>query len=163
MNSKHSLIQTATKEESPLTQESQGNTWDNKTAIKETKMKLTTFVASVLLSSSLLATDVQAKPDMTEEQLEKARKTALSLKPPVDFDELMSEAERLGVDCKGELSHRVVLKTCKLNVESAQSRERQAKLDRDIEGLRKENAMLDAELKKRVDELANMADKKLNE
>lgn len=61
------------------------DTQDNITA-KETAGKLSLLMGAVLLSSSvLLGTEAFAKPGITEEQLEKARQTALQLKPPVDL------------------------------------------------------------------------------
>jgi hypothetical protein len=50
------------------------------------------------------------------------------MKPPVDFDAMLDEAGRLGVVCEGDLTRRAILKMCKLDVETAQSRERQARL-----------------------------------
>lgn len=82
----------------------------------------------------------------------------------------MSEAERLEVDCEGDLTRRAIIKMCKMDVEAAQSRERQAelrednaRLDADIDRLREDNARLDEELRKKVEALANMAEKKLNQ
>lgn len=123
---------------------------------KETKMKLTTLATSVLISSALVAGSAQARPNMTDEELTKARHTASQLKPAINLDELLDEADRLGVICDGDLGHRVVLKTCAGNVKIAQSRERQAKLDED-------NAKLDQELKDKVNALAKSVDKKLNQ
>jgi hypothetical protein len=103
--------------------------------------------ALILSTTSLLASQALARPDMTPEQLTKAREVASQMKPPVDFDALLAEADRLDVECKGDLTKRIVIKTCKGYVETAQikedtqaSRERQAKLDKEIEALEKEIA-----------------------
>jgi hypothetical protein len=70
------------------------------------------LVVSTILASSLFTAQAQARPDLTPEQLAKARETASQMKPPVDFDALLNEADRLDVECKGDLTNRIVLKTC---------------------------------------------------
>jgi hypothetical protein len=97
------------------------------------------LIASLVFANNLLVGDVLAKPNMTPEQLAKARETAAQMTPPVDFDALLDEADRLGVVCEGNLTIKGNIKTCKYRIETAQSkervavsRERQAKLDEEI-------------------------------
>jgi hypothetical protein len=144
-----------------------------------------------LVLSVCLSTHAIAKLDMTPEQLTKAREIATQLKPPVDFDALLDEADRLGVVCEGNLTIRANIRTCINGVKIGQSKERQAaskerqaKLDEDINASRQrqakldeenarldeENARLDEEYKAKrkelariVDETKRIADQKLNQ
>ena len=134
-----------------------------KTEIKEAKMTYKTLIATILIASSLaVAGEVQAKPDMTAEQLAKARETAQQMKPPVDLDALFTEADRLGVKCEGDLTTRIVIKTCKGNVEIAQSKERQAQSKERQAKLREDNQKLREEIADIVDETKRIANEKLN-
>jgi hypothetical protein len=93
--------------------------------------------------------EAQARPELTAEQLAKARQTAAQMKPPVDFDVLLEEADRLGVQCEGDLTRKGKIRVCMNYVEIAQSKERQAKIEE--------------RLKKKIDDLADKADKKLKQ
>jgi hypothetical protein len=88
-------------------------------------MKLKAFVVPVLLASSLLANgQAQAEHKLTPEQLIKARQSASQLNPPVDFDALIKEADRLGVECTGDLTRKARGIICGQKVENAQIQER---------------------------------------
>lgn len=132
--------------------------------IREIQMEQGKLVVAVLFVLSLgITCNAEARPNMTEEQLAKARQTASQLKPPVNLDELLNEAERLGVVCDDDLTRRIKIATCNEKVKTAQSKERQdlskerqAKIDAD-------NARLDEELRKKVNALGDTADQKLND
>jgi hypothetical protein len=134
-------------------------------------MNTKALVASLFLVPSLfVASEALAKPDLTPEQLAKAKETASKLNPPVDFDVLMNEADRLGVECTGDLTRKIKIEGCRLKVDTAQSEERQAKLDKEIEASKERQNKLDEEhkviedrLKKKVNDLADKADKKLQQ
>ena len=63
-------------------------------------------------------------PTMTQEELTKAREVASQIKPPVDFDLMMAEAKRLGVECGNKFEYKYQIKTCSLKVDNAQIDER---------------------------------------
>lgn len=77
-----------------------------------------------MLCFTLFATPSYSRPNFTAEQLAKARKAASEAKDPIDFDALMDEADRLGVECEGDLTKYSWIKICKINVKGAQARER---------------------------------------
>ena len=116
-------------------------------------MSATLFTASFAL----------AGPDLTPEQRTKAREVASQLKPPVDFDALLAEADRLGVICEGNLTIRGNIKTCINGVKIAQSKERQAKLDAESARLDEENARLDEEAIRMINEISDKAEQKLKQ
>lgn len=158
MNSKNSLSHSDNNQENSLSLETQGDiVFSNSTEKKELPMSLKTLIASVLLSSSLLlAGEAYARPNMTDEELAKAKETAGQLKPPLDLDALFDEADRLGVICEGDLSDRVILKTCKLKVERAQIAE-------NTTILQAQNKEKEAELMKEFDALIQKTNEKLNQ
>jgi hypothetical protein len=121
------------------------------------------LISALILSVSLSASQALAKPEMTPEQLAKARETAALMKPPVDFDALLDEADRLGVVCEGELTIRANIRTCINGVKIAQSKERQAKLGADTARLREENEQIEDRLKRKVHDLADKAEQKLKQ
>ncbi len=129
-----------------------------------------------------------ARPDLTPEELAKAQEIASQMNPPVDINTLLDEAERLGVECKGNLTLRPMIKACSNKVETAQmdediqaskervvaidediqaskvrvvaSQERQAKLDEDNARLDKEYQAMGQELKQILDETKQIASQK---
>jgi len=108
--------------------------------------KLKALMSAVMISSSVLvASNALAKPNMTEEQLEKAKVTASQMKPPVDFIAMLDEADKFGVECKGNLTIRANIRACLNGISIAQSKERQAALTSEGERLRAEGERLDAE------------------
>jgi hypothetical protein len=117
-------------------------------------MRTKTLIVFTILASSLFAAQVQARPDLTPEQLAKARETASQMKPPVDFDAMLDEIDRLGVECTGDLTRKIRIESCRLRIDTAQSKERQEKL-------REENAKLDKEAIQMINDIADKADKKL--
>jgi hypothetical protein len=131
-------------------------------SVREALMNCKALVASIVLASSLFATsEALAKPELTPEQLAKAKETAQQMKPPVDFDALLQEAERLGVECEGDLTRKGKIRVCANYVEIAQSderikasKERQAKLDEENKAIRKE-------IKQTLDEIKQIASQKL--
>ncbi|GHU21244.1 hypothetical protein FACS189475_10440 [Betaproteobacteria bacterium] len=112
-------------------------------------MNSKTLIASILLASSLYTGLALASPDLTPEQLAKAKETASQMKPPVDFEAMLKEADRLGVECQGNLTIRAIIKACLNGIEIAQSKERQAKIEE--------------RLVKKVNDLADKAEKKLKQ
>lgn len=79
--------------------------------------------AAVMLSCLLLPVEAIAKPDLTPEQLQRAREVAAQI--DVDFDFMLSEADRLGVVCDGDLTRKIKIATCDTRVKGAQSEERE--------------------------------------
>ena len=56
--------------------------------------------------------------------MEKARRVGLEIHPPVeDLDALFDNAERLGVECKGDLTLRLFLSSCRSRVAAAPNME----------------------------------------
>jgi hypothetical protein len=128
------------------------------------------LVAAALLLSTLSASPALAKPEMSAEQLAKAREIAAKMNPPVDFDTMLAEADRLGVECQGNLTIRANIKTCLNNIEIAQSKERVTKLDEETAVLREKNKKLDEEYKasqertkKMLEEMKEIAKEKLKQ
>lgn len=85
------------------------------------------------------------------------------MKPPVDFDALLDEADRLGVACTGNFTLRPIIKTCSNKVETAQmeediqaSKKRQVKLDEEYEAMGQE-------IKATLDETKEIMSKKLTQ
>ena len=134
---------------------------ENNSANQETQeektMSSTKILLSVLtLSISISASDALAKPNMTDEQLAKAREVASKLNPPIDFDAMIIEADRLGVECEGDLTRRAVIKMCKMDVDTAL-------LDEETARLREENTEIEARLRAKINALSDSAEQKLNE
>jgi len=126
-------------------------------ATGENQMSVKPVITALIMSATLFtASFALAGPDLTPEQLAKARETAQNMKPPVDFDALLVEADRLDVECTGDLSRKVRIEICAGNVEIAQSKERQAKLD-------EESARLDEEAIRMINELSDKAEQKLKQ
>jgi hypothetical protein len=109
----------------------------------------TLLTATLLASSFLVTSQALAEPNLSPEQLAKARETASQMKPPVDFDAMLKEADRLGVKCEGDLTRKIKITTCKSKVNSA-------KLD-------EENKKLEDEIKQKVNDLADKAAEKLEQ
>jgi type I restriction-modification system DNA methylase subunit len=105
------------------------------------------LIPTLALAISLYASQALARPDLTPEQLAKAKETALNMNPPIDVAEMLKEADRLGVECEGDLTLRYKIKMCYLRVDTAQSKERQVKLDKENAKLDEINAKLDEENK----------------
>jgi preprotein translocase subunit SecD len=119
------------------------------------------LVVTALLASSLLASNqaLAAKPELTQEQLTKARASASQLNPPVNFDALMEEADRLNVECTGDLTRKARIIICGQDVENARikidTEARKARIqaiEADTEATRKENTRLIREIQQRVKE-----------
>ena len=147
-------------------------------ATGENQMSVKPVITALIMSATLFtASFALAGPDLTPEQLAKAREVASQMKPPVDFDALLAEADRLSVDCEGDLTRRAIIKMCKFDVETAQSKERieaskerQAKLDEEIEASKERQAKLDAESARldeeairMINELSDKAEQKLKQ
>jgi hypothetical protein len=130
-------------------------------------MKLKAFIVPALIGSSLLAnSQALAEHKLTPEQLTKARQSASQLNPPVDFDALIKEADRLGVECTGDLTRGVRIAICKKKInnakiqadtEATEARIQATKADikatdARIDKLDKENAELIKELQQRIKE-----------
>jgi hypothetical protein len=119
------------------------------------------LVVSAFLASSLFASSqaLAAKPELTPEQLTKARESASQLNPPVDFDTLMKEANSLGVECTGDLTRKARISICVDDVKIAKTKadtemtktEIQA-IKADTEKTRKENAELIKQVQQRIKE-----------
>jgi hypothetical protein len=119
------------------------------------QMSSKALIPALVLSVCLSTSYAIAKPDMTPEQLTKAREIAVQLKPTVDFDALLDEADRLGVVCEGDLTRRAIIKMCKMDVEIAQSKERQAKLDEEYNASRERTAKILEETKRIANQKGN--------
>ena len=102
-------------------------------------MKFQVTLMSFSLSLFFFTTaEVQARQDLTSEQLTQAKELASTMKPPVNFEVMLQEADRLGVECNGDLTAKRGLRSCMNRVEIAQSEEKQAKLDEEAIQLIKE-------------------------
>ena len=166
MNSKKSLSSINSNQEKPLSQETQEDVLHSESDTKKgTQMELKKLVATVVLSSTLaLAPTAEAKPNMTEEQLAKAREVASKLNPPVNFDEMLIEADRLGVECGDiNLTLRGNVRTCVNRIKIAQGKEEIAKLDEEILASQARQAESENRLRQNIAELANEAEQKLNQ
>jgi hypothetical protein len=108
-------------------------------------MRTKTLIVFTILASSLFAAQVQARPDLTPEQLAKARETASQMKPLVDFDAMLDEIDRLNVECTGDLTRKARIIICGQKIENA-------KLKADTEKTRKENAELIRQVQQRIKE-----------
>jgi hypothetical protein len=117
-------------------------------------MKLKALVTAVLFAYGLLATNqALARPDLTAEQLTKAQEAAAQLNPPVDFDALMDEADKLGVECTGDLTRKARIIICGQDVENAKIQGDINRLKAENSRLDQENARLDQETAKHIREL----------
>jgi len=165
MNSKKSLSSINSNQEKPLSQETQEDVLHSESDTKKgTQMELKKLVATVVLSSTLaLAPTAEAKPNMTEEQLAKAREVASKLNPPVNFDEMLIEADRLGVECNGNLTIRANIRACLNGIKIEQSKEEIAKLDEEILASQARQAESRARLSEKVADLVNDIEQKLNQ
>ncbi|MDR1988245.1 MAG: hypothetical protein LBQ24_05990 [Candidatus Peribacteria bacterium] len=110
-------------------------------------MNVKAFVAVILSASALLvaAPALADRPNLTPEQLAKARESARQLNPPVDFDAMLEEVDRLGVECTGDLIKRIEIHLCRQKISNA-------KIKADTEATRKENATLIREIQQRIKE-----------
>ena len=102
-----------------------------------------------------------SRPSFTEAELTKARNAASTAKYPIDFDKLMDEADRLGVECEGDLTDYIWIRMCSIDVDSAQVRERTAASKRRIEESKKRQEVIRRETARLIIEAADMAEKKL--
>jgi len=118
------------------------------------QMNTKTLVTSILFASSLFVSGqaLADKPNMSQEQLTKARAAAAQLNPPVDFDAMIKEADSLNVECTGDLTRKARIIICGQKIENAQIQAENARIKADTEAtkarteqLRKENARLDEE------------------
>jgi hypothetical protein len=94
-----------------------------------------TFVAVLLSASSFLVAS-QALADrlnLTPEQLAKARESASQLNPPVDFDAMLDEVDRLGVECTGDLTRKARIIICGQRINNAKLDAENARLKADTE------------------------------
>ncbi|MDR2786802.1 MAG: hypothetical protein LBD06_00300 [Candidatus Accumulibacter sp.] len=133
------------------------------TIADEARMNIKAFAASVLLASNLFATsEVSARPDLTPEALAKARELAAQIKPPFDLDALLKEADGLSVECE-EFDLKADIKTCSNDVKISQSKERQAIIDKEIQAGRERQTKFDEEARRMLKELADEAEKRLNQ
>lgn len=124
--------------------------------LKPSTSILASAIIPIALSFVFITTSSYSRPNFTEEQLTKARKAASEAKYPVDFDALMDEADRLDLECEGDLTDWFWIKMCKLDVEGAQAREWIEKSKKRQEATRKETIRL-------INEAADIAEKKLQQ
>jgi hypothetical protein len=124
-----------------------------------TPMTPKALISAIVLTISLSISQALAKPNMSPEQLAKARETASQMKPPVNFDALLDEADRLGVNCEGDLTRKGIIRACENKIKISQSderirasKERQAKLDEEYRAKRKELAKIIDETKQIANE-----------
>ncbi|MDR2788559.1 MAG: hypothetical protein LBD06_09445 [Candidatus Accumulibacter sp.] len=125
-------------------------------------MNVKALVAVVLLSASSLLITRQAladRPNLSPEQLAKARESASQLNPPVDFDAMLDEVDKLGVECTGDLTRKARIIICGQRIENAKlkadtqaTRARIQATEARTEKLRKENAELIKEIQRRIKE-----------
>lgn len=113
-----------------------------------TLLTATLIVSSFLVSSQAFA----GRPNLTPEQLTKARESASQLNPPVDFDAMLDEGDRLDVECTGDLTRKARIIICGQKIENAQ-----IKVDTEVKRVRnreidKENAELIREIQQRIKE-----------
>ena len=109
-------------------------------------MNTQTLVASLFLVPSLFgASEALAKPDLTPEQLAKAKETASQMKPPVDFEAMLNEADRLGVECTGDLTRGARIVICGQKVENAKIQENIDRLKADTEATKARREAIKAE------------------
>jgi hypothetical protein len=83
------------------------------------QMTAKALIAALVLSTSLSVGQALAKHELSPEQLAKAREAGKQLNPPVDFDALMSEADKLGVECTGDLTRKARIIICGQRIENA--------------------------------------------
>jgi hypothetical protein len=124
------------------------------------------LMSALVLFVSLSASQALARHDLSPERLAKARKAGRQLNPPVDFDALMKEADRLGVECTGDLTRKARIIICGQGIENAQIEARIQATRADTEATRarieatkariekidKENAELIREIQRRIRE-----------
>jgi hypothetical protein len=120
-----------------------------------------TLVAVLLSASSILAASqaLADRPNLTPEQLAKARESASQLNPPVDFDAMLDEVDRLGVECTGDLTRKARIIICGQDIEIAKKQKNidrlkaeNARLKADTEKTREENAVLIRQIQQRIKE-----------
>jgi hypothetical protein len=113
------------------------------------KALISAFVLTISLSANQT---LAAKPDLTPEQLTKARASASQLNPPVNFDELMKEADKLDVECTGDLTRKARISICTDKVKNAKTQKNIDRLKAENARLNKENAKLIREVQQRIKE-----------
>ncbi|MDR0717189.1 MAG: hypothetical protein LBF50_07225, partial [Azoarcus sp.] len=97
--------------------------------------------------------------NLTPEQLAKARESASQLNPPVDFDAMLDEVDRLGVECTGDLTRKARIIICGQKIENTKKQENIDRLKADTEAtkarteqIHKENAILIKQLQQQIKE-----------
>jgi hypothetical protein len=118
------------------------------------------LLSALVLSASLSVTgEVLARHELSPEQWARAREAARQLKPPVDFDALMKEVDRFGVECTGDLTRKARISICTDKVENAKIEARIQATKADTKATRarnkeidKENAELIREIQRRIRE-----------
>lgn len=113
-------------------------------------------LALIVLSLLSFTSYSLARPNLTEEELAQARKAGAEAKYPINFDALMDEADRLGVECEGDLTTWVKQRICSIRVESAQFRE-------STEASKKRQAEIQKETARLIHEAADKAERKLKQ
>ena len=147
-----------------LSSQAENNTANQETQQEKAMSSTKILLSALMLSISMGASDALAKPNMTDEQLAKAREVASKLNPPIDFDAMILEAEKLGIDCSDkDLTKRPFIRACMNRIESA-------KLDEEIKASQARQAILDENirateerLREKVNALADSAEHKLNQ
>lgn len=131
------------------------------TNLQEKCFKKSIFI--VILTACLLALAPQAhsRPAFTKEELAKARKAASEAKHPIDFDAVMDEADRLGIECEGDLTTWGWIEICRTKVSAAQARERTAASKKRVVESRKRQEAMRNETIRLINEAADKAEKKL--
>jgi len=118
-------------------------------------------IPNLLVLGILFATPGHARPDFTEEELAKARKAASETKYPIDFDTLMDEMDRLGVECEGDLTNWAWIRICSLKIEAAQHDEKIEASKKRVEESKKRQEATRQETIRLINEAADTAERKL--
>jgi hypothetical protein len=97
------------------------------------------LIAATILASSFFTAQALARLDLTPEQLAKARETASQMNPPVDFDVMLEEVDRLNVECTGDLTRKARIIICGQKIENAKLDKETAERIRELQKRIKEN------------------------
>jgi hypothetical protein len=127
----------------------------------------------VFFAGVSVAGEVLARNELSPEQWARAREAARQLTLSVDFDALMKEVDRFGVECTGDLTRKVRIDICTDKVKNAKTeadtqatradteatrarieatRARIQAIETDTEATRAKNAELIREIQRRIRE-----------
>jgi hypothetical protein len=126
-----------------------------KSHISTVRLKMKTLVAVLLSASSFLVASqaLADRPNLTPEQLAKARESASQLNPPVDFDAMLDEVDRLGVECTGDLTRKARIIICGKDIENARIKADTEATKARTQAIKAENVRLDQETAEHIREL----------